>query len=59
MRQHLAASGLEAYVANIAGHDGQARFRVRIGAFKSREEAAAAADRLRGQRSLSAFVTLK
>jgi cell division protein FtsN len=59
MRQHLAASGLEAYVANIAGRDGQARFRVRIGAFKSREEAAAAADRLRGQRSLTTFVTLK
>jgi cell division septation protein DedD len=59
LRQQLAASGLEAYVANIAGPDGHARFRVRVGTFRSREEAAAAADRLRGSRSLSTFVTLK
>ena len=57
MRQQLAASGLEAYVATIA--DGPARFRVRVGTYKSREEAAAAADRLRSARSLGAFVTLK
>jgi cell division protein FtsN len=59
LRHQLAASGLEAYVANIAGPDGHARFRVRVGTFRSREEAAAAADRLRGSRSLSTFVTLK
>jgi DedD protein len=59
LRRQLASSGLEAYVANIAGQSGQAHFRVRIGTFKSREDAAAAADRLRAQRSLSAFVTLK
>jgi cell division protein FtsN len=57
MRQQLAASGLEAYVATLA--EGHARFRVRVGTFKSREEAAAAADRLRSARSLSVFVTLK
>lgn len=59
MRQQLAASGLDAYVASVAGHEGQARHRVRVGTFWSREEAAAAAQRLRGSRSLSAFVTLK
>ncbi|HUM17429.1 MAG TPA: SPOR domain-containing protein [Candidatus Nitrosotalea sp.] len=59
MRHQLASSGLEAYVANIAGPTGQARFRVRVGTFKSREDAAAAAERLRVERSLSAFVTLK
>jgi DedD protein len=57
MRQQLAASGLEAYVATLA--EGHARFRVRVGTFKSREEAAAAAERLRSARSLSVFVTLK
>ena len=41
------------------GAEGHARFRVRVGTFKSREEAAAAADRLRSARSLSVFVTLK
>ena len=59
MRQQLSSSGLEAYVATIAGPEGHARYRVRIGTFKSREEAAAAAERLRGSRSLSVFVTLK
>ena len=59
MRQQLASSGLEAYVATIAGQEGQARYRVRVGTFKSREEAGAVAERLRGSRSLSVFVTLK
>ena len=59
MRQHLAATGVEAYVASVAVKEGQVPFRVRIGAFKTREEAAATAERLRGQRSLTAFVTLK
>jgi DedD protein len=57
MRQQLASSGLEAYVATLA--EGHARYRVRIGTFKSREEAAAAAERLRSSRSLNVFVTLK
>ena len=59
MRQQLAASGLDAYVASVAGHEGQPRYRVRVGTFRSRDEAAAAAQRLRGARSLSVFVTLK
>lgn len=59
MRQHLASSGVEAYVASIAGQEGQARYRVRVGTFRSREEATTAAQRLRGSRSLSVFVTLK
>lgn len=57
MRQQLASSGLDAYVTTIA--EGHARYRVRVGTFKSRDEAAAAAERLRGSRSLHAFVTLK
>jgi cell division protein FtsN len=58
-RQHLAASGLDAYVASVAALDGRARFRVRVGTYRTREEAAIAADRIRAQRSLTTFVTPK
>jgi cell division protein FtsN len=58
-RQQLAASGLAAYVASVAAQDGQARFRVRVGTYRTREEAATAADRIRAQRSLTTFVTPK
>lgn len=58
-RQHLAASGLDAYVASVAAKSGQARFRVRVGTYPSREEAAAAAERIRAERSLTTFVTPK
>ncbi len=58
-RQQLAAAGLDAYVAKVAAQDGQARFRVRVGTYRTREEAATAADRIRAQRSLTTFVTPK
>ncbi len=58
-RQHLAATGLDAYVASVAAQDGQPRFRVRVGTYRTREEAAVVAERLRAQRSLTAFVTPK
>jgi DedD protein len=58
-RQHLAATGLEAYVASVAAQDGQPRFRVRVGTYRTREEAVVVAERLRVQRSLTAFVTPK
>ncbi|HET8530323.1 MAG TPA: SPOR domain-containing protein [Methylomirabilota bacterium] len=56
-RQQLAAAGLEAYVASVAAQDGQPRFRVRVGTYRTREEAAVVAERIRAQRSLTAFVT--
>jgi cell division protein FtsN len=56
-RQRLAAAGLEAYVASAAAQDGQPRFRVRVGMYRTREEAAVVAERIRAQRSLTAFVT--
>ena len=56
-RQRLAAAGLEAYVASVAAQDGQPRFRVRVGTYRTREEAAVVAERIRAQRSLTAFVT--
>ena len=58
-RQQLAAAGLEAYVASVATQDGQPRFRVRVGTYRSREEAAAVAERIRAQRSGTAFATPK
>ena len=58
-RQHLAATGLEAYVASVAAQDGQPRFRVRVGTYRTREEAVVVAERLRAQRLLTAFVTPK
>ena len=58
-RQQLAAAGLEAYVATVGAQDGQPRFRVRVGTYRSREEAAAVAERIRAQRSLTAFATPK
>ena len=58
-RQQLTTAGLEAYVASVAAQDGQPRFRVRVGTYRSREEAAAVAERIRAQRSLTAFATPK
>lgn len=58
-RQQLAAAGLDAYVVGLAVQDGQPRFRVRVGTYRTREEAAVAAERIRAQRSLTAFVTPK
>jgi cell division protein FtsN len=58
-RQQLTAAGLDAYVASVAAQDGHARFRVRVGTYPTREEAATAADWIRAQRSLTTFVTRK
>jgi cell division protein FtsN len=58
-RQQLAGAGLDAYVVTLAAQEGVARYRVRVGTYRSREEAATAAERLRAQRSLATFVTLK
>lgn len=58
-RQQLASAGLDAYVVTLASQEGVARYRVRVGTYRSREEAAAAAERLRAQRSLTTFVTPK
>ena len=58
-RRQLANAGLDAYVVTLAAQDGVARYRVRVGTYRTREEAAAAAERLRAQRSLTTFVTPK
>lgn len=58
-RQQLASAGLDAYVVTLAAQEGVARYRVRVGTYRSREEAVAAAERLRTQRALTTFVTPK
>jgi DedD protein len=58
-RQQLASAGLDAYVVTLGAQEGVARYRVRVGTYRSRDEAVAAAERLRAQRSLSTFVTPK
>jgi cell division protein FtsN len=56
LRATLAATGHDARVVETDGSTG-ARYRVRVGAFATREAARQAAARLASERSLSAFVT--
>jgi cell division protein FtsN len=56
VRRGLAGAGFDAYV--LAAPDGtDIRYKVRLGSFRTREEAARVAQRVRQERSLSAFVT--
>ena len=59
LQKQLKKSGLDAYVASVATADGQTNYRVRIGTFKTKAEAQRVADRVRGERSLAAFITPK
>jgi cell division septation protein DedD len=59
LQKQLKNSGFDAYVAPAAAADGQTNYRVRIGTFKSKAEAQRVADRVRGERSLAAFITPK
>jgi len=57
LRASLAAAGHDARVIEVEGP--AARYRVRVGAFATREAARDAAARLAGERSLSTFVTTR
>ena len=57
LRSSIAASGHEAYVVEVEGASGAARYRVRVGSFPSREAATAAAGRLERDGQRSAYVT--
>ena len=59
VRRPLAASGFDAYLTAVAVGDGQMHYKVRMGSFKTREEAGQMAERVRQERSLTAFVTPK
>jgi cell division septation protein DedD len=58
-RQHLSGAGLDAYVVTLAPQEGVARYRVRVGTYRTRDEAVAASERLRAQHALTTFVTSK
>jgi cell division septation protein DedD len=59
LQKQLKQAGFDAYVASATGNDGQPNYRVRIGTFKSKAEAQRVAERVRGERSLAAFITPK
>jgi cell division protein FtsN len=59
LQKQLKQAGFDAYVASATTSDGQANYRVRIGTFKSKAEAQRVAERVRGERSLAAFITPK
>lgn len=56
LQKQLVTAGFDAYVTEKGG-EGQAQFRVRVGSFKTREEAGKAAERVKAERPLAAFVT--
>ncbi len=57
LERQLKKAGFDVYVAAAPASDGQTNYRVRIGAFKSKLDAQRMADRLRGERSVAAFIT--
>src|SRR5262249_43722338 len=59
VKKQLAQGGFDAQVAPTTGSDGQVRYRVRLGAFSSKEEADRTAERVRADRSLPTFVTTR
>jgi cell division septation protein DedD len=59
LQKQLKKSGLDAYVTQMTGSDGQVNYRVRVGTFMSKAEAQRVAERVRGERSLAAFITPK
>ena len=57
VRKQLADGGFPARLAPMTADDGQLRYRVRVGAFRTKDEALKTADRIRSDRSLPTFVT--
>lgn len=57
LQKQLKQGGFDAYVASAPGGDGRTNYRVRVGTFPGKAEAQRAAERLRSERSLAAFVT--
>ena len=57
LQKQLKQAGLDAYVTSAVASEGQTNYRVRVGTFKSKAEAQRMAERVRGERSLTAFVT--
>jgi len=56
LQRQLKQAGFDTYVAVAAAADGGTHYRVRLGAFASKADAERMVGRLRGERSLAAFV---
>jgi DedD protein len=56
LERQLRGAGFEAYVSTLGAADGQTRYRVRVGPFRSRGEAERVAERVRSERSLPTYV---
>jgi cell division protein FtsN len=59
LQRSLRAAGHDAYVTTVTFDDGRVHYRVRVGNFADRRDAALAAERLRSERPLVPFVTQK
>lgn len=59
VRRPLAAAGYDTYLTAVPAPDGQMRYKVRTGSFKTREDAARTAQRVRQEQALTPFVTTK
>jgi len=57
LHKQLKEAGFDAYIAPAVASDGQTNYRVRVGTFKSKAEAQRMVERVRGERSLAAFIT--
>jgi len=57
LHKQLREAGFDAYIVPAVAGDGQTNYRVRVGTFKSKAEAQRMVERVRGERSLAAFVT--
>jgi cell division septation protein DedD len=57
LHKQLKEAGFDAYIAPAVASDGQTNYRVRVGTFKSKADAQRMVERVRGERSLAAFVT--
>jgi cell division septation protein DedD len=57
IKKQLVEAGYSAYVTAVSAQDGQMRYRVRVGTFKTRDEALRVAERVRSERSLPTLVT--
>ncbi len=59
LHKQLREAGFDASIAPGVAGDGQMNYRVRVGTFKSKAEAQRMVERVRGERSLAAFVIPK
>lgn len=59
LKRQLADGGVDAHLVDAPGEDGQGRHKVRVGSFKTRDEAARVAARIASERRVPTYVTLR